>query len=102
MDGVDIEVIVLWGKTVGLETQVEAFRQAVALPADVIMGHMQGSIAKKHVLPLVGTVLFGNDDGTEDSIEMLNRRGENVTGAMYSLFEMILKRFQLIKEMRPV
>ena len=34
-------------------------------------------------LPLAGNiplVLFGVDDGTEDSIEMLNRRGENVTG----------------------
>ncbi|HET7730874.1 MAG TPA: hypothetical protein VFK48_12655 [Usitatibacter sp.] len=104
VDGVDIEIIMLVPKAVGLEAYVETFRQAVALPADIIVGHMTGPAAKKFVLPLVGNVplvLFGNDDGTQDSIEMLNRRGENVTGAMYYFVEMVLKRFELVKEMRP-
>lgn len=104
VDGVDIEIVVLRGKSVGFEARVEAFRQAVALPADVIVGHMLGPAAKRFVLPLTGNiplVLFGNDDGSGDSIEMLNRRGENVTGAMYSFSEMMLKRFELMKEMRP-
>jgi putative ABC transport system substrate-binding protein len=104
VDGVDIEIAVFRGKSVGHEANIEAFRQAVALPADVILGHMHGPTARKFVLPLVGNiplVLFGVDDGTEDSIEMLNRRGENVTGAMYSFFEMVLKRFELMKELRP-
>lgn len=32
---------------------------------------------------------------------MLNRRGENITGALYSFNEMVLKRLELMKEMRP-
>lgn len=104
VDGVDIEIVVFRGRSVGHEAYIEAFRQAVALPADVIVGHMDGASARKFVLPLANNiplVLFGNDDGSEDSIEMLNRRGKNVTGAMYSFEEMMLKRFQLMKEMRP-
>jgi len=43
----------------------------------------------------------GPDGRGEDSLETLNRRGENVTGAMYSYGELVRKRFELMKQLRP-
>ena len=106
IDGDDIEIVILRSKSnIGeLEDHVATVRQAVALRADVILIHMPGQLAKKFLLPLtrdIPLVLWGVDDGSEDSIEMLNRRGENVTGAMYSYIQLVLKRLELMKEIRP-
>ena len=55
----------------------------VALRPHVIATHIHGSFAKELVLPRLGNiplVAWGNDESWhEDSLEALNRRGENVT-----------------------
>jgi len=71
-----------------------------------LLTHMEGSFAKELILPRLGKdiplVAWGNDSGfTEDSLEGLNRRGENVTGAMYSYTDLVSRRFALMKELMP-
>jgi putative ABC transport system substrate-binding protein len=78
-----------------------AVRQAVALRADVIMAQTDEPTYLLPVTRDIPLVLWGVDSGRQDSIEMLNRRGENVTGALYSYIHLVLKRFELLKELRP-
>jgi putative ABC transport system substrate-binding protein len=104
VDGKDIEIVILRSKSSELDDRVAAVRQAVKRRADVILTHGHGHYAKKFFLPVtrdIPLVLWGNDDGSEDSIEMLNRRGENVTGALYSYLDLVLKRFEIMRELRP-
>ncbi|HET7729286.1 MAG TPA: ABC transporter substrate binding protein [Usitatibacter sp.] len=104
VDGDHIEIIILRPKSHSTHDQADAVREAVALRADVILTHMQWpQVAKKFFLPFtrdIPLVLWGLDDGSEDSIEALNRRGENVTGVTVQYLQLILKRFELMKEVR--
>ncbi len=102
-DGRDIEITILRADPFGDELQA-ALRVAVALPADVILAHANGFLARTVYLPAargIPLVIFGVDDGADDSIEALNRRGENVTGAMYSYLELLAMRLEIMKQLRP-
>jgi putative ABC transport system substrate-binding protein len=105
VDGKDIEIGIFRATVFeSAEDLVGPVRQAVAFRADVIMAHCNGVGAKEFLLPITGDiplVLWGMDDGGEDSTEALNRRGENVTGALYSYVEMVAKRIELMKALRP-
>lgn len=103
-DGRDIEITILRAPTQGIEELVGPVREAVSLRADVIIVHGGGKEAREHFLPVarhVPLVMFGPDDGTGDTIEALNREGRNITGVMYSYFELVVKRFELMKQLRP-
>jgi putative tryptophan/tyrosine transport system substrate-binding protein len=104
LDGGDIEIVILRPKSYSTHDQTQALREAVALRADVILTHMQWpQAAKKFFLPVtrdIPLVLWGLDDGSEDSLEALHRRGENVTGVTVQYLHLILKRFELMKELR--
>jgi putative ABC transport system substrate-binding protein len=102
-DGRDIEITILRADPLGDELQA-ALTTAVALPADVIVGHANGFLARTVYLPVargIPVVIFGVDDGADDSIEALNRRGENVTGALYSYLELVTMRLEIMKQLRP-
>ena len=105
VDGRDIEIVILRSRSwATLEEVLAPVRQAVALRAGVILTFMGGAAMKVNLLAIsrdIPLVVWGPDDGSGDTIEMLNRRGENVTGAMVPYIELLTKRFELMKELRP-
>lgn len=109
VDGRDIEIEIIRADEEALRRNeaegVRAMiRRAVSAKAGVILIHASGPAIRDYVLPVAGdapVVAFGVDDGSEDSIEALNRGGKNVTGAMYSFIELVAKRFEIMKELRP-
>lgn len=105
VDGRDIEIVILRSRSwVTVEEVLAPVRQAVALRAAVILTFMGGDVMKTNLLAVsrdIPLVVWGPDDGSGDNIDMLNRRGENVTGAMVPYIELLAKRFELMKELRP-
>lgn len=102
-EGKDIEVTCI--PTVFFDGKLEkAMRKAVALRAGVILGHTNGFMVRRVQLPIargIPLVVWGGDESGEDSIEELNRRGENVTGALYSFHELAEMRFAMMKQLKP-
>jgi len=109
IDGTNIEIVIIQVNLKHFRANVEsawsdAARQAAALRPAVILTHLPGQFVKLLLLPNargVPIVAWGVDDGDVDSLEALNRRGENVTGVMYSYLELVAKRFELMKELQP-
>lgn len=102
-DGKDIEITCI--PTVFFSGKLEeSMRKAVALRPDVILGHTNGYMVRRIQLPIargIPLVVWGGDEPGEDSIEELNRRGENVTGALYSFMELAEMRFAMMKQLKP-
>lgn len=102
-EGTDIEVTCIPTEFLGGMLE-EAMRKAVALRADVILGNTNGFMVRRVQLPIargIPLVVWGVDEPGEDSIEALNRRGENVTGALDSHFELAGMRFAMMKQLKP-
>ena len=102
-EGTDIEVTCISTEFLGGMLE-EAMRKAVALRADVILGNTNGFMVRRVQLPIargIPLVVWGGDEPGEDSIEELNRRGENVTGALYSFMELAEMRFAMMKQLKP-
>lgn len=103
LEGKDIEVTCI--PAVFFDGKLEeAMRKAVALRADVILGHTNGFMVRRVQLPIargIPLVVWGADEPGEDSIEELNRRGENVTGALYSFMELAEMRFAMMRQLKP-
>jgi len=109
VDGRDIEIVIIRADKENLEKNgssafSDAVRQAVALRPAAILAHVGSFELKTYFLPAAGgvpLVTWSVDDGTADSLEALHRRGENVTGVMYSFIELVTMRFGLMKELKP-
>jgi putative ABC transport system substrate-binding protein len=109
VDGKDIEVVIILVNQKKFDGDwngafSDAVRQAATLRPAAILMHADGWTVKNFALPVargVPLVAWGVDDGTDDTLEALNRRGENVTGCMYSYFELVTMRFALMKELKP-
>jgi putative ABC transport system substrate-binding protein len=102
-EGKDIEVTCIPMVFFGGKLE-EAMRKAVALRADIILGHTNGYMVRSVQLPIargIPLVVWGADELGEDSIEALNRRGENVTGALHSFMELAEMRFAMMKQLKP-
>ena len=110
VDGRDIEIAIFrqsrkQAEEEGIDVAVATpVRHAVALRPAVILTLGGSASVKNYYLPVTGDiplVVFGPEDPSEDSIEDLHRRGANVTGVMNAYFELVAKRFELMKELRP-
>jgi len=103
-DGREIEIAILRPRGSEWEPMADDLKRAMSLNPYVIMRPADGDMAMERLLPIVGDtplVIWGVFDGFEDSIEVLNKRGVNVTGVMHSMIELVEKRFALLKELRP-
>ncbi|MCW5591760.1 MAG: hypothetical protein KIS74_06670 [Burkholderiales bacterium] len=101
--GADIEVTTIPCPYIG-EGLEEALRKAVSVRPKVILSQSNPFLVKRQYLPVtrdIPLVVWAVDDGGEESIEALNRRGENVTGALYSYLELVTLRFGLMKQLKP-
>lgn len=103
-DGREIDIEILRPRGSEWEPMADDLRRAMALKPYVIMRPADGDMAMELLLPIVGDtplVIWAAFDGFEDSIEVLNKRGVNVTGVMHSQIELVEKRFALLKELLP-
>ena len=102
VDGRTLELVMVPAKPEA--DYVGSFRRAVELRPDVIYLHFGGRELRTQLLPLsreTPLVVVGADVAGEDSIEGMNRRGDNVTGAVYSYVELVTIRLELMKQLRP-
>jgi putative ABC transport system substrate-binding protein len=88
----------------GDEAVIALARGAVSIGAAVIIAHMAPSFVQRLVTPItrdIGVVVMTADDHSPDTLEELQRRGADVTGVMYMYFDLVIKRFEIARQLLP-